>query len=504
MSFLGCPGQFFEEFLINIPFRGVKLRISFAVHETVNEDLPLFINTTPITPRLNRPLCMNQSAINTLMIAREELLEATKAEDFQFDLEIMKAHIMKIRRLMWLYYPEESSLHGVGKSFEKEINAVRDSSYNNLTKAKNLSRVIDNLISDVKSRVDYKNPAYNQVQELTDKMAHLEGQLNRTQYELTNAENEKAKLRKQIQHLESNRTKESELGKYQKTVVDHERLQMQKENEQIRNLKDDYQLLQADILQLIKAKETLEGQLEKRKHETGETLLTGKFPADLSLIILQKLQASGLRPEQFTRRVTNAVDHIAYGIHYQNSPMYFNFHQRYDERNMEAVSFIHNTPKYPLEFQHVKRNDPTEAYVLLEQWLNSHLLDYRNKFDKGDPWEEAIAGSTNSNTFTINEEPFQESEIEFLKRRLDVLESVAASQIDLHTDEIEKLKSAIEGLKDQLSKLSKPIWRRVATSVLQEVATTAMTDPEKTRKMFEVVKGAFEGTTEIFGNLLNP
>src|SRR4051812_39713694 len=117
---------------------------------------------------------MNQSAINTIQAIKEELLKATKVEGFQLDLEIMKAYILKIRRLIWLYYPEKSALFSVGKTFEKELNAVSNSRYNNLIKAKNLSFVIDNLISDIRSRIDYQNPVNNQLQELTDRNSYLE------------------------------------------------------------------------------------------------------------------------------------------------------------------------------------------------------------------------------------------------------------------------------------------------------------------------------------------
>jgi hypothetical protein len=335
------------------------------------------------------------------------------------------------------------------KAYQRNFNRNEEvSRINPIDRMINCRSLIETILVDINQNIRSNSNPVNDT-------SSLEEQLNRVKFELTNAENEKAKLRQEIQRLET------------KTA--------------------------ANINEFDKSQEQV-GKLNREQEHND------KFPADLSEIIIQKLEVIGLKPQQFTRSVTYGTDAVAYGIHYKNSPMYFKFHQLYDGSNFETVSFTRNTPKYTSALHYVKRNNPAEAYTIFEQWLNSHLLDYRNKFDKPDPWNQVIESPDSNNLFDENEQPFKEDEIDFLKRRLDVLESVAAQEIDLHTDEIQKLKNAIEGLKEQLSKLSKPIWRRVAASVLQEV----ITDPEKSHKMFEIVKDAFEDTKEIFRNLLNP
>lgn len=140
--------------------------------------------------------------------------------------------------------------------------------------------------------------------------------------------------------------------------------------------------------------------------------------------------------------------------------------------------------------------------VEFEKWLID-VIQCKHEVEAPDPWNLLLEETGTGNQFEDTEEQFTPKEKAFIKERLDILEKVLAEQFDLHEAEIETLKQAIASLKTQLEKLDKPIWKRVAKTIVIDTVKDIAKNPDKQHSMIEKIRDIFEGAQDIVAGFLN-
>lgn len=241
----------------------------------------------------------------------------------------------------------------------------------------------------------------------------------------------------------------------------------------------------------------------KPEEEVTTSNGVNQIPADLQQAILMVIYDNGLTKDDFERGLSFGGKRNVYAFTYRTTQMSFSFVQSNSDYDKFFVWFNWCTPDYKLDKREREYLNTEQALSFFDDWIKGHLTDYKKKFESPDPWSLILDESSTGNRFQDTEEQFTTKDKDYIKERLDVLEKVLADQFDLQEEEIATLKQAVAAMKAQLEKLDKPIWKRVAKTIVIDTVKDIAKNPDEQHSIIEKIRDTFEGAKDIVAGFLN-